>query len=391
MEEEMADMMLKGAYARINLDHIVANYRQTCLLVGPNVLVSCVVKSDAYGHGEKQVVQVLKEAGLTTICVSTMIEAIRLRKQFPQGLEILILGYTPSFLADKASEYDLIQTISTLEEARILNRGSGTKVHIKVNTGMNRLGFSFEAVNLIEEVGQMANVRICGIFTHLHSSDSADKQSAEKQFRRFKNLLLGLEARGMEVGTRHVCNSGGIIDLPHMHLDRVRAGIMVYGLYPSSAVRKDRVDLKACMEFRSYIASLSKVSQGEGIGYGHTYVAQRDLMVATVNLGYSDGMFRQLSNNGQVIIHDQRRPIIGRVCMNMFMVDVTDMEEVAVEDEVIIFGHSGKASITIDEVAQRVGTISYDIVCRVGRSVPRAFIRHNQIIHVEEPLIVEGK
>lgn len=385
----MDEIKLKGAYASINLDYIVHNYNEACLKVGPKVVVSCVVKSDAYGHGEREVVQALVENGLSLICVSTMIEAIRLREQFPEKLEILILGHTPRFLASKASEYKLIQTISSMEEAITLNAGPLTKVHIKVNTGMNRLGFSFEDTESILAIAQMDNIKICGIFTHLHSSDSENKQSAEKQFRRFRNMVNRLENKQVYLGTKHVCNSGGIIDLPHMHKDMVRQGIMLYGLYPSSAVSREDVDLKECMEYKSYIASISKVSIGQGIGYGHTYIADKDMVIATVNLGYSDGLFRQMSNKGDVIIHDQRRPIVGRVCMNMFMVDVTGMKEVAVEDDVIIFGRSANESISIDEVAENVGTISYEIVCRTGYSVPRVYIKNNEVIKVEEDLIIE--
>lgn len=377
---------LTGAYASINLDHIVHNYKEASKRVGEEVTVTCVVKSDAYGHGEEKVVRALMDSGLEIVCVSTMIEAIRLRKKFP-NLDILILGYTPSFLAKKTSEHNLIQTISTIEEAKRLNALAKTKVHIKVNTGMNRLGFDAEDADLIAEVSRMKNIELCGIFTHFYNSDSADKSTTEEQFRKYSELLEALEKRQVAVGVRHVCNSGGIISHRHMHLDMVRVGIMLYGLYPSKETCRDDVCLKECMELRSYIASILEVEKGEGISYGHTFIADKDMTVATVNLGYSDGLFRHLSNVGEVIIGNERRRIVGIVCMNMFIVDITGMDGVAVEDEVIIFGRSDSQFISIEEVAGWAGTISYEVICRTGYSVPRVFIQNNEVIEIEENLL----
>ncbi|SHH53169.1 alanine racemase [Clostridium grantii] len=378
---------LKGTYASINLDNIIHNYKEVCKWVANDVVVTTVVKSDAYGHGEKNVVQALIENGVKIVCVSTIIEALRLRKNF-QDIEIIILGYTPRTLLKKVAENNLIQTISTVEEAEMLNEISKTKVHIKVNTGMNRLGFDFNNAASIEKISKFKNLEICGIFTHLYSSDSADKTAVEIQFQRFRNLIAMLKSKDVNVGTKHVCNSGGIIDSRHMHLDMVREGIMLYGLYPSNKVSKEYIKLKECMEFKSYIASIGSVKKGEGIGYGHTFIAEKDMKVATINLGYSDGLFRNLSNNAEVIINDQRRKIVGRICMNMFMVDVTDMEDVSIEDEVIIFGKSENNYISIDEVASKAGTISYEIVCRTGYSVPRVYVKNNKIIEIENDFIV---
>ena len=374
---------LKGCYAYINLDHIVHNYTEVLRWVGEDVTVSCVVKSDAYGHGEKQVVRALVKNGVTIVCVSTMIEALRIRKIFP-ALDILILGYTPSFLAIKASQHNLIQTISTIKEAQRLNELGKTKVHINVNTGMNRLGFDAENADIIVKVSRMENIEICGIFTHLHSSDSADRSSTDKQFGRFNKLIDTLKKQNVSVGVRHICNSGGIINHQHMHLDMVRQGISLYGLYPSNEMSRDGVHLKECMEFRSYIANILEVKKGEGISYGHTFIADRDMTIATVNLGYSDGLFRSLSNVGEVIIGNQRRKIVGRVCMNMFMVDITGMDNVAVEDDVIIFGRSDSQFISIDEVAAWAGTISYEVICRTGYCVPRVYVQNDKIVEIED-------
>jgi len=382
----MNRIKLKGAYACINLDNIVHNYKEACSFAGPGVNVACVVKSDAYGHGEQQVVRALMEVGLKTICVSTMIEAIRLREAF-DDIEILILGYTPGFLAPKATEYRIIQTISTVEEAEGLNESGPVKVHIKVNTGMNRLGFNIDQGHLIERVSQLPNIEIVGIFTHLHSSDSSDKTLAEGQYKKYCKLLNELEAKGVELGTRHVTNSGGIIDLPHMHEKMVREGIMLYGMYPSTHVNHKDIRLKEAMSYHTYIASLHDVKAGDGVSYGHTYHAPKDMTVATLNIGYSDGVFRHLSNKGEVIVGGERRPIVGRVCMNMIMVDVTGLD-VSVEDDVVLFGSSGDQFISIDEVADWVGTISYEVTCRTGYSVPRVFMRHGQVIEVENDLLI---
>lgn len=384
----MNKIKLKGAYVRINLDYIVHNYKEVSVWTEKDVIVTCVVKSDAYGHGEKQVVNVLVENGITIVCVSTMIEALRIRNNFPL-IDILLLGYTPSFLAIKAFENNIIQTISTIEEAQRLNKLGKTKVHININTGMNRLGFSVKIFDLILDVSRMENIKICGIFTHLHSSDSKDSSSTEKQFQVFNELLLKLEEKQVDVGLRHVCNSGGIINYQHMHLDMVRQGISLYGLYPSKEIKRDTVCLKECMEFRSYIACIFKVRKGEGISYDHTFIANKDMTIATVNLGYSSGLFRQLSNVGEVIIGDERRRIVGRICMDMFMVDITGLNSAAVEDDVILFGRSNNQFISIDEVATWANTISYEVICRVGYSVPRVYVKNNKIIEIEENLIIE--
>lgn len=385
----MLSIALKGSYVCIHLDNIVHNYKEACRRVGNKTQVTCVVKSDAYGHGEIEVVKVLVENGLSIICVSTIIEGIRLRKEFPKDLDILILGYTPKFLASKVAEYNLTQTISTLEEALNFSKNTKTRIHIKVNTGMNRLGFSVYELDQIVQISYMEQVEICGVFTHLHSSDSKDKTSAENQFKLYCEFIQQLEKKGVEVGIKHVCNSAGIIDLPHMHLDMVREGIMLYGLYPSKFVNHKEVYLKECMEFIAYIAHITKVKKGEGLSYGHSFIAAEDMLIATVNLGYSDGLFRHMSNNGDVLIRGRRCAIVGRVCMNMFLVNITEIDEVKVEDPVIIFGQSQQEIISIDEVAKNIDTISYEVVCRTGYSVPRVYIKNGQIIKVEQELLIE--
>ncbi|MBN2557900.1 MAG: alanine racemase [Clostridia bacterium] len=386
----MEQLKLKGTYASINLDHIVHNYKEACRLAGDDATVSCVVKADAYGHGEVQVVKALIENGLSLICVGTMIEALRLRTRFPD-IDILILGYTPKFMACKVAENNLIQAISTLEEALALDAAGTTKVHLKVNTGMNRLGFPTGNVDEIAAISKLKNIRICGIFTHLHSSDIGAEEPTLRQFERFNRFLHELKDRGVNVGVRHVCNSAGIISFKGMHMDMVREGIMLYGLYPSKAVSRDVVHLKECMELHSYIAMIIDLKKGEGISYKHTFIAPHDMKIATVSLGYGDGVFRVLGNRGEVIICNERRPIVGNVCMNMFMVDVTGMDKVRVEDEVIIFGQSKDQFISIDEAAEWAGTISYEVICRTGCSVPRVYYKNGMMIDCEETLLIENE
>jgi alanine racemase len=383
----MTQLKLKGTYASINLDSIIHNYMEACRLTGGDVTVSCVVKSDAYGHGENQVVEVLVENGLSIICVSTMQEALRLRARFPQ-IDILILGYTPKFLLNKVEQYNLIQTISTIEEALALDSLGKVKVHIKVNTGMNRLGFSMDNLDEIASIYRLKNIQVLGMFTHLHSSDEVAPTLV--QFEKFERILREMEDREIEVGTRHVCNSGGIIAFEQMHLDMVREGIMLYGLYPSKKISRDTVNLKECMELHSFIARIINIKKGEGISYGHDFIAPYDMRIATVNLGYSDGVFRNLGNKGDVIIHNQRRPIVGRVCMNMFMVDITGMDDVDVEDEVIVFGKSENQFISIEEVAEWAGTISYEVICRTGYSTPRVYFKNGKVIGVEQESLIEN-
>lgn len=382
----MNKIKLKGTYAKINLDNIVRNYMEACKLVGDQTQVTCVVKSDAYGHGEKQVIRALMDSGLKLICVSTIIEGVRLRKTF-KDIDILVLGYTPLHLLQQVSKHNLIQAISSLEEAKHLNNYGHTKVHIKVNTGMNRLGYSWINAQEIVATSQLENIEICGIFSHLHSSDAPEKSASDLQFMRYKEMIYHLEEQDVECGIKHICNSGGIIDLKHMHLDMVRQGIMLYGLYPSNEMLHNTIHLKEAMSYHSYIASLKSVYKGEGVSYGHDYIADHTMKVATVNVGYSDGVFRNLANKGEVIIRDQRCKIVGRVCMNMIMVDVTDVQGVTIEDEVILFGKSANQFISIDEVAEWAGTISYEIVCRTGYSVPRVYVRHGEVLEIENDFL----
>lgn len=378
-----------GTYAIINLDHIVHNYLEISKWTGDDVTVSCVVKSDAYGHGELPVVQALVVHGVQFICVSTVIEGVRLRKQYPD-LEILILGYTPVHAANSLIEYNLIQSIGTWEEAQRYNTLGDIRVHLNINTGMNRLGLDAADVEMINQIYHLKHIHVEGIYTHLHSSDGIDPSLTENQFQLFQSLLRTLRDRGISTGTCHICNSGGAIRYPHMHMDMVRLGISLYGLYPSHQMKKSPIQLKECMELHSYVARIHQLPQGQGISYGHTYIADRNMQVATVNLGYSDGVFRQLSNVGEVLIQGQRCKIIGRVCMNMIMVDVTGMENVAVEDEVVLFGRQGDSMISIDEVADWAGTISYDVVCRTGYSVPRIYLHNGEIVQMETDAILRG-
>lgn len=367
-----------GTYASINLDNIIHNYKEAKRLVGENVLVSCVVKADAYGHGEEQVTKVLVDSGLSVVCVYSIEEAIRLRRLF-KNIDIIILGYTPGHMLTRIKRYNLIQSISTFDEAIALNSIGKTRVHIKINTGMNRLGFCSDGVDELVKISKMNNIDICGVFTHLHSSELPDKNLSLKQFEKFNELLKELDIRGINPGIRHVCNSGGIISFPQMYMDLVREGIMLYGMYPSSEM-KSIVSLKECMELRSYISRIMNIKKGEGVSYQQTYIANQDMKIATVSIGYNDGVFRNLSNVGEVIINDERRPVIGNVCMNMLMVDITGMKKAQVEDEVTIFGRSKSQYISIDEVAKWAGTISYEIICRVGASVPRIYFKKNKII-----------
>ncbi|MFO7611065.1 MAG: alanine racemase, partial [Clostridia bacterium] len=298
-----------------------------------------------------------------------------------------ILGYTPKFLLHEVEEHNLIQTISTIEEALALDSSGAAKVHIKINTGMNRLGISADNIDEIAAIYRLKNIQVTGIYTNLYSSDEVAPTLV--QFEKFGQILRGLEARGIKAGIRHVCNSGGIIAFRQMHLDMVREGIMLYGLYPSKKISRSTVNLKECMELRSFIARIMNVKKGDGISYGHDFIAPIDMKIAAVSLGYSDGVFRNLGNKGEVIIHDRRRPIVGRVCMNMFMVDITGMDDVEVEDEVIVFGRSENQFISIEEVAEWAGTISYEVICRTGCSAPRVYFKNGRMIGCEQESLIE--
>ncbi|MDY5575914.1 MAG: alanine racemase [Lachnospiraceae bacterium] len=372
-------------YAEINLDCIRDNILAMKQNVGEDTAMAAVLKTDGYGHGAVPIALALKDM-VQAFAVATIDEGINLRKH---GLdnEIFILGFLPEGRIEDAITYEIYPAVFEYSMAEKISRkavqiGKQAKIQIKVDTGMGRIGFpvSEESVETVARISKLPNLVIDGIFTHFASSDSADKTMANGQYEKFIWFTESLKKRGVTIRVRHCDNSAGIIDLPQDSMDMVRAGIALYGLYPSEEVDKEKVKLRPALSMKSHIIYLKDVEPGYGISYGSTFVTSRKTKVATIPVGYGDGYQRNLSNKGYVLIRGQKAKIIGRVCMDQFMVDVTDIDGVCEGDDVTLIGEDGKLQITVEELAELAGTFNYEFVCDLGKRVPRVFYSNGRII-----------
>ena len=382
-------------WAEIDLNAYAHNITELRRITDKNARLMAVVKANGYGHGAVQVARVALQHGAEYLGVARINEAVQLREA---GLEapILIFGYTPSDQAETLIKYDLTQTVYSHKAAKVLSEYAvqkGTKicVHIKADSGMGRLGVLLssnnnadtdnhllqDTVEAAESISRLPGLAVEGIFTHFATADDADKSYARMQIDVFTDFINSLGRRGLELPLKHAANSGALIDLPESHLDMVRPGIATYGLYPSSEVNKSKIDLKPVMTLKSRIIQLKKVPAGFNISYGITYQTEKPTAIATVPVGYADGFNRLLSNRGHMLVHDQRVPIVGRVCMDLTMVDVGSVSDVAVEDEVVVFGPQSNGSVTADEIALKLNTINYEIVSTIAARVPRVYIKNS--------------
>jgi alanine racemase len=378
--------------AEIDLQALAHNIRELRRITHPDARLMGVVKANGYGHGAIEVARCALQNGAEVLGIARIEEGIRIREA---GLEvpILIFGYTLPELAAEILEYDLTQTVYTYASAQALSQTATSlkkkiRIHLKVDTGMGRLGLlpkNFQednsgAINsdTIEEclaIAGLDGLELEGIFTHFATADSADKAYAEDQLDLFMNFLNRLRKAGLEPRVRHAANSAALIDMPQSHLDMVRPGIASYGLYPSDEVDKKHIDLKPAMALKARIIHLKKVPAGFKVSYGSTYQTRKATTIATIPIGYADGLNRLLSSSGQMLVHGQRAPIIGRVCMDLTMLDVGHIDNVQIGDEAVIFGQQGSESITVDEIASSLNTINYEIVSTITARVPRVYLR----------------
>lgn len=370
--------------AVINLDNIRHNVSAMKSLVDENKKMLAVIKADAYGHGAVEVGRALDDLA-DYYAVAFLDEGIELRKA---GIDkpILILGYTdPSDYMDlmrwniRPAMYDVDEAQQLSDDA--VSMGKRAKIHIKVDTGMGRIGFTCDddGVDNIEKIWKMPGIEIEGIFTHYAKADEYDKTAANGQLEKFRWINDRLAERGIHIPVRHISNSAGIMEMDNSDFDMVRSGIVTYGMYPSEEVDKSMADLRPAMSLTSKVIFVKDVKAGTGIGYGWSYIADHDIKVATVSAGYADGYPRAQSNKGRVIIHGQYAPIIGRVCMDQFMVDVSHIDGVKVRDDVILIGRDGDKEISVEEVAEPANSFNYELVCNIGRRVPRVYIRDGRI------------
>ena len=369
--------------ARINLDAICNNIDEVRRNIDANTKIMAVIKADGYGHGAVALATALKDK-VDAYGIAIIEEGIELRKA---GFEkpILILGFTPHQQYKELLKYDIIQTVFQYDMTKRLSDtaaslGKQAKIHIKVDTGMTRIGFkdTDESIQIIKKISKLPNIIIDGIFTHFACADEEDKTSARMQLNRFLIFADKLEKEGIHIPVKHVANSAAIIDLPDANLDMVRSGIITYGMYPSDKVNKNRLMLQPALTLISNVVYVKGVEAGTGISYNSTYITEHDSLIATIPVGYADGYPRQLSSKGRVLIHGKSAPIVGRVCMDQFMVDVTDIPDVKEGDKVTLIGQDGDESISIEEVANLAGSFNYELVCDIGKRVPRVYYKEGK-------------
>lgn len=381
---------LKRSWAVVNLDHIDHNINSIKTLLSDNCMLMGVVKADAYGHGDKYIADELVRLGVNFFGVSNLNEAISLRHQ---GIfhPILILGPSPVEVVSSLNEYNLTQTVHSLEYAQSLQEAAAyadvkLQIHVKVDTGMSRIGFVTInggmacAKEQIKTVYHLPNLVCEGIFTHFAVADDPDGDNGgytRAQYARFEKLIGELIQEGCNFRLKHCCNSAATLNYPEMHLDMVRPGILLYGMLPSGGC-SGKIDLKPAMELYSTVTMVKTIQAGTSVSYGRTFTAEEDTVVATVPIGYADGYDRILSNRARMIVNGHYARVIGNICMDQLMLDVTGIPEVKTGDIVTIVGKQGDCEVTFDELAALSGSINYEKICVIGKRVPRIYRHHGK-------------
>ena len=382
------DKIMRPVWAEIDLDILANNMRNKKKLAGDKEVMA-VVKADAYGHGALDVAPCLLENGASKLAVAMLTEAIELRNNNITA-PIMILGYTPIYLGEELIKYNIEQTIYDLNYAKELSNlaiklNKKAKVHIALDTGMGRIGFlpTDESFNAICEICNLPGLDVIGIFTHFSSSDEKNKEYTQYQFNQIYNFIERLEVNEINIPIKHASNSAAIIDLPNTYLDAVRAGIILYGYYPSDEVKKDNLSIKPALTLKAKIAHVKELDSGMYISYNRTFKTSRKSKIATIPIGYADGYIRTLKHEAKVIVNGQLAPIVGNICMDQFMIDVTDIDNVKSGDEVILLGESNEVKFNADDLAKCMNSINYEVLCLLKNRVPRAYIKNGKIIHVK--------
>lgn len=379
--------MLRPVWAEVDLDALAYNVRNIKKLIGDKEMVA-VVKADAYGHGAIDIVETLQKNGVSRLAVAVITEAIELRKS-GVNMPILILGYTPSDYGEELIKYDIEQTVYDLEYAKRLSEiaeklNKKAKIHIAVDTGMGRIGFypNEQSVEDVVEISKLKNIEIEGMFTHYATADEEDKTYTYHQFELYNKFNKSLEDKGVLIPFKHTSNSGAIMDLPETYLDGVRAGIILYGYYPSDEVNKDILPLKPILTLKTKVSHVKKMDKDMYVSYGRTFKTERESIIATIPIGYADGYSRNLSGKVKVIINGKFAKVVGRICMDQCMIDVTDIDDVKVGDEVILIGEDNGIKYNADDMAKDLGTINYEVLCMIKQRIPRLYIKNHKKINV---------
>lgn len=385
--------LTRPAWVEVNLDNLRDNMRTIKSQVSDGVTIISVVKSDAYGYGAYKVVETLKEEGINYFAVATLSEAISLRRKF-KDIELLILGYSPDYLMEDAIKNNVTMTIYNMESAERIN-SFAEKMHLKakvtiaVESGMNRIGFkpTEENANIIKKIYNMPNINITGIFTHFAAADT-DREYTEYQFSNYMKMIEMLKNRNVEIPLRHVNNSQGVINYREYDLTAVRPGLVGLGHTEGVESKYPGFKVDYIGQVKAQIANLKVLPAGEKISYGLTYETDKETRIATIPLGYADGIIRQLSNKIDVLISGKRCKQVGRICMDQFMVDVTGVE-CKIGDEVVIIGKQGEEEIPILEVALKAGEIATSYSCHFSKRLPRVYIKNGKVDSVYDGILDE--
>ena len=370
---------MRRTWAEIDIDALKFNFTNIRKITNPNARIMAVVKADAYGHGYSECCRTLLECGVDSFAVAMVGEAKELRR-IGITAPVLVLGAIAPDEVDEIVVNDITATVFDTRSARLLSDAavrldSNVKIHLKIDTGMSRLGFvsgddNSAVISEILEISKMPGIVIDGIFSHFACADEENREYTQMQLKRFLKLADELESVGLKIPCRHIANSAGIMMYPEAHLDMVRAGIILYGYHPSDEVDKSKLPLKPVMTLKSHVSYIKEVEAGKGVSYGKTYITDKKTKIATIPVGYADGYVRCLSHKAKIEAGGVLCDVIGRICMDQCMIDVTNVNNISIGDEVIIFGGG---QISADDVARLMDTINYEVLCLVSKRIPRIY------------------
>ena len=379
-------------WAEVDLDAIWENMVHMKENIAENTKILAVIKTDGYGHGGVPIAKMLEQLDFMFGYAAATYEEAHVLREAGVKKPILILGYTFPYCYEELIREEIRPAVyrrDTVEElaAAAAKVGKKAKVHIKVDTGMGRIGITpdEEGLEFVRFLIEHPELEVEGIFTHFAKSDEADKTSANHQLELFQNFIDKIQTElGITIPVKHCSNSAAILEMPQANMDMVRAGITTYGLYPSEEVSKDIVPLRAAMSLYSHIVYCKTIHSGQSVSYGGLFTAQKDTRVATIPVGYGDGYPRSLSGKGYVLIHGKKAPILGRVCMDQFMVDISEIPEAMDGDKVTLLGMDGTERITAEELGELSGRFNYEFVCDLGKRIPRVYLQHGEITEVRD-------
>ncbi len=385
-------LQMEAKWVEIDLDALSSNMKEIRKKVGSGKKICAVVKSDGYGHGVPEIIETLVEAGGDQFAVAVLNEALELRRSVPDR-DILVLGSMPEGSEEVSIKAGLQHTVTGIRKAELLSKaavklGIKAKIHIKLDTGMTRLGFQMtpEGIEEVVAISKLPGIDMEGIFTHFARADEIDKKWADAQYEKYKWFVHELEKVGITFRIKHASNSAAIMEMPETHNDMVRPGIVLYGIYPSDEVNRSILNLKPVMTWKTRITHLKKLSEERQISYGGKYTASKGDIIGTLAIGYADGYTRAQSGKAEVLYNGHRVKVVGNICMDQCMIDLTDYPDAKVGDEVVLMGASGDDFISADEIGGRYNTIGYEVVCAVNRRVPRYYVKNGEITHKRDYL-----